>query len=235
MKTAIEQAKQTFDRLVKMKINNPPLPINEKRNYSVATLPGGQVMMSDGSQQLSYPQKKINELGGDQYDQMVNQEKLDTLKNNMTLGVALPESQLGVPGQEGVDLIGFLGKFLKPQLTAAPEAGITTILPGAPTEEEFQRTSAFTNLPQLSPEVKSVFQESEFAKRFLQQGSNAQEALMKEFLAQANRGEVNTGQISRFNMPNIASYENRFGVVGGQAPSSAQIGTNVNQLTNQIK
>lgn len=236
MKTAIEQAKSTFDRLVNLKINKAPLPVGGNRIFAVATLPNGMVAMSDGSQQVSYPQKKREKLRGDAYEEMINQDKIIDQQRDMTLGVALPESQLGKPGEPGVDLIGFLSRFITPQLQSSPEARLTAMIPAVPTDEDFQRTSALSSLPGTTPERRALFQKGDFSKKFLQEGKNVQEELMREFLSQINRGESSSVPgLNRFSAPMIASYENRYALPAAGNPATAQIGTNANQLTNQIR
>lgn len=235
MKTAIEQAKSMFDRLVNLKINKAPLPIGQERVFAVATLPNGMVAMSDGTQKMSFPQKKISDLQKTEYDQLINQDKIEEQQKNMTLGVALPESQLNQPGQPGVDLAGFLGKFLTPQLQSSPEAQITALMPTVANDQEFQRTSALSMLPEVTPERKALFNDGDFSKRFLQEGKNVQEELMKEFLSQINRGESAVESVSKFNMPIVSNYDNRYTLPNAGNPQAATIGTSVNQLTDYIK
>jgi hypothetical protein len=193
------------------------------------------VAMSDGSQRMSFPQKKVNSLQGDVYDQMINKDKIIDQRRNMTLGVALPESQLGQPGQQGVDLVGFLNKFLTPQLQSAPEARLTIVPPTMPSDEEFQRTAALSMLPEVTPERKALFENTDFSKRFLQEGKNVQEELMREFLAQANRGESQrgygpTGTV----LPLTANYQSKFGLPTANNAAYSQAASTAGQLGKYI-
>ncbi len=153
------------------------------------------------------------------------------------MSTLLPKSQIGEPGREGVDFTGFLNKFLMPKLESSPELGLAALIPQLDTEEGITKTSAFTGLPELTPEVKSLFESTgDFYKKYMEDSSSLQKKLSDEFLAQLTRGEQPVNRsISQYALPLTADYQSRFGLPASRNASYSQIGTNVGQLNNYIK
>ncbi len=192
-KTAIQQAKDTFNRLTNMKINQAPLPTGQVGNYAVASLPGGRVLLGSGKTKLSAAGKKIEKarrLDQESLAPFNQQQKTRATLGDLLLQIAVPARHMGAGGDKAFTFANYLNSLLRPQLSTAPGLGAPALLPDPRTVSKFYTPSAIANLPPTVRGAESLFQ-SPLAKRgaFVENTERIQKELAERFLAQFARGE----------------------------------------------
>lgn len=238
--SAIQQAQKMFQKLVDNRINSAATPQPQMRSFQVATLPGGKTLLSDGTIRTAFPFKRVVEGQQQAFDQMKSPQATQQIAKNINMEVTTPARNIALGGESGQNMfVNLLAKLIQPKLQGAPEIGpLTALLPGMQDKiQPILKTSAFTNLPDLSPEVKSLFDDTAgFYKKFMAGAGGIQDALAKDFIANYTNREqpvVNAGMVQRA-LPMISNYQNRFGIPSANNARYAQIGTNVNEFNQRI-
>jgi len=227
--TAIEQAREMFNRLVNLKINRSPLPKNQMLNYAVASLPGGQMLMSGGKTKMSTPAKKINKAMNTDQESLAPfgaDAKTPSTISNLLLQIAMPAGQVGAGGNKALALANYLNQILRPKLPTAPGLGAPALLPDSKDVGKFYSPSSIANLPPLVKGVESSFEQplSKYGN-FLENTDKIQKQMAQKFLSQFSRGERpaaysamgGTGKI-----PIISGYTEKYSL---PAPRSATTST----------
>ncbi len=229
-KTALDQARAMFDKLVNMKINRAPMPKNQMLNYAISTLPGGQMLMSSGQTKMSTPAKKMNKA------RIIDQQSLAPMRTGVktpaTLGdlllqIAIPAKQIGTGTDKAFTFANYLNQILRPKLPTAPGLGAPALLPDSQDVGKFYTPSAIANLPPLVKRVEDSFQ-SPLAKygTFLENTDKIQKDLAQRFLAQFSRGERGAAYASMGGMGNtpiISGYDRKYVLPAPRSTTSASI------------
>lgn len=234
--SAIQQARNTFNSMVNMKINRAPLPLSSKRIFPVATLPSGQMLLSDGQTKAPAHMGRIEEMKNQVVNQSLDPEKLKQFVQGLPLRIALPTQQLG----EGADKIfafaNYLSQILRPSSPPPAQLASQTFLPEMTADLQGATPSAIANLPPLAPDAKSAFEEAtDFYSKFFKNEAGIQGALAKDFLAQYARKEEDRGPGLRgFSLPLVSKYVDAYQLPTAQNADYAQVGNNVFNLTGRI-
>jgi hypothetical protein len=232
--SAIQQAQAMFKKLVDSKLNGSIKPMAKMRAFPVATLPGGQVALSNGKTKVSYPMQRAQEIMKDNFNQVRSpQEAIDKIKN-INMEITTPARDMAMGGPSGQNyFVNLLAQALKPKLQGS--ADINQVLPGVQDKTKMMgQTSALSNLPQMKQPGSSVFQNvNDFYKRYLANSGANQQSLAEEFMANYNgqqENNVNMGNVQKY-IPLSQNYQNRFGIPSANnvqyaknAANSAQAG-----------
>jgi len=230
VRTAVEQAREMFNRLINLRMNRTPLPSSQMPNYAISTLPGGQMLMSSGKTKVSTPTKRINKARG------IDQESLAPIGMggkvpatiaDLLLQIAIPARQIGTGTGRAFTFANYLNQLLRPQMPTAPGLGAPALLPESKDVGKFYTPSAIANLPPLVKRVEDSFA-SPLAKygTFLENTDKIQKELAQRFLAQFSRGERpaaygvlgGTGRT-----PIISGYENKYSLPAPRSATSATV------------
>lgn len=239
--SAVQQAQKMFQKLVQARINSALKPRPQVRTFPVSTLPNGQVLLSDGTTRVSFPQQRAEEIQKTNFNQMVPPQKTQQQVGNINKEILTPAKDLALGGINGQNyFVNLLAQALKSQMKSSPDIGaLTAILPSlqdkaAPVEQ----TSALSNLPNLAPEAKNIFNDQAgFYNKFLNNSGSLQDALAKDFATQyTQNGESPVGNFGRLQsaLPLVRNYQNRFGIPSSQTARYAQISSNANQFNKRI-
>lgn len=228
--SAIQQAQAMFKKLVDSKISGSVKPMDQMRTFPVATLPGGRVVLSNGKTRMSFPAQRARQIQQDNFNQLKSPQQTSQQVQNINMEITTPAKAIALGGPNGQNyFINLLAQILKPRMQGSPEIGsIPTILPGMKDKlDNIERTSALSNLPQLNPDVKSVFDDnSGFYKKYLSNSGILQKTLADEFMTNYNRAEspvVSMGNVRRA-IPLSQNYQSRFGIPSANNARYATIG-----------
>lgn len=233
--SAIEQAKKMFNRIVDLKINRAPLPINKQRIYPVATLGDGIILLSDGTTKIAPVYKEKEKLVQKDENIIGQTNSVGELVENAPLRMAIPVEQLGKGEDRMFAFVNYLGKLLQPQMAQSPEMGLPAMLPAIETDQKFQVPFALANLPSLTPAPQEVVESKDFFQRFIRNAQNVQDELRKDFLVQQGEKEAYATSVDAIRrLPLIRGYTETYRLPTTQNAGYAQIGTGVNAFNQRI-
>jgi len=226
--SAIQQAKDMFDKLVNLKINQAPMPKSIVKNYAVAALPGGRMLMGTGKTKMSSSANKRNVAmtkDRESLAPMGQQQKSRSTIGDLLLQIAVPPGQVGVGEDKAFTFANYLNGLLRPQMPTAPGVGAPALLPDPRTIQKFNVPSAIANLPPILKRPEESF-ESPLAKygTFMENTARIQKELAKRFLAQFNRGERGAAYSAlgaRGKAPLVSKYDENTSSYRLPAPKSA--------------
>jgi hypothetical protein len=237
VRTALEQAKEMFSRLVNMKINRAVLPQSKMLNYAVASLPGGQMLMGNGQTKTSTPAKKIDKAVQTDQESLApigTNGKTSATIGDLLLQMIIPAAQMGTATDKTFAFTNYLNQILRPSMPTTPGLGAPALLPEPDAVGKFYTPSAIANLPPLVNNIESSFQ-SPLAKygTFLENTDKIQKQLAQQFLQQFSHGERPAAYASMGgtgDTPIVSNYQNKFAIA---APRSATTAT-INPQTPRI-
>jgi len=180
IKSAIEQARETFNKLINLKISRAPVPQSQIRDYSVATLPGGLMLRTTGQEKISTPSKKIQAAQRKEASAgVVNGGTLNTLRD-LLLHMAIPANQMGTAANRAFALANYVNKILAPRMPTTPGIGAPALLP--PSSTKFFGPSPVGELGR-TPAGPAGY------RTFLENTEKLQKEMAQRFLSQLLRGE----------------------------------------------
>lgn len=224
-----------FNRIVDLKINQAPLPINKQRIYPVATLGDGIILLSDGTTKIAPIYKEKEKLVQQQENVAGQPNQVQQLVQDASLRMAIPVEQLGKGEDKTFSFVSYLAKLLQPQMAQSPEMGLPAMLPALEAEQKFQVPFALANLPSLTPAPQNVVEGKDFFQRFINNAQNVQDELRKDFLAQQGEKEAYATSVDAIRrLPLIRGYTEAYRLPTTQNAGYAQIGTGVNAFNQRI-
>jgi hypothetical protein len=192
-KSAIQQAVEMLDRIINLKINKPPLPKSQVKQYSVATLPGGLLLRSMGMTKMSPATKKVKqakEAAKESTAPIGEKGNVGQTIADLLLQIAVPSNQMGTAQNRAFALANYVNNILRPRMASAPGISAPALLPDAAATQKLYQPSAITNLPPLVQRMDATFVSplSKY-KTFMENTEKVQKEMAAKILAQLTRGE----------------------------------------------
>ncbi len=237
----LQRAKDLMERLVNLRINRSPLPLNQQRIYPVAALANGRLLLSNGEIRQTPVMNNIKKMQEEKAFEETPQASAapQGYLSTLALNIAVPAKQTGkeLAGQ-ALAFTNYLNSVLQPKLEGAPEAGLPAIVPAlGEGQASFKVPFEFANLPQLAPKVETAIgQDQSLFANLSQTADKLKEALKGDFLKQIGRGETEAGNMQRFaNLPLVQGYGTSYRLPQQETAGYARISANPFILTGMIR
>jgi len=236
--TTLQKAKSMMDKLVSMKINKSPLPLQTQRIFPVASLTNGNLLLSNGETRQTPVMQNLAKI----QEQRVfgGQEKKNPMDylSTLALNIAVPAKQTGQDATEQIAMFAkYIGDILKPKLAAPAEAGLPAMVPKMEDKlATFQAPSALANLPKLSVGLGNVAaQNKNMFDDFLKSTEKFQETLRQDYMKMFERGESETNR-QRFGQTSLVQgYGNGYRLPSASDANYAKVSANPFVLTSQVR
>jgi len=247
MDSAIQQAQKMINKYKNLDMSNAKIPSFPGRVFPVATLPNGQLLMSDGKNKLSSPAKRtikekmsLHQTGNSKLPIPTGSSQTSPasqLEQSLSLSVAMPENKLG-KGKTGPSAFS---QFLQNQLKMSVLGGLK--VPGMATNPKlagigtkFSQTQALANLPVLrkgmQTSVDKIMNSIRARMSVLNKNSWAE-----EFAGKYGKPKIQNapGSSRSTNLPFISGYKSKFGLPSQRNAEYAKISADeMNKLKTRI-